>query len=718
MGGLAYVKMIYIGRSDSLASNVIDQLTKEGHSVTLLAKQSFQRGLGPKLRYKRYPMDPDSLGLEKVFSSIRPDVVIVAPAGCEATVWEYNKETNAYLANLLNVLNQAAMSGVSKMVLLSSGAVYGHKNSPATEEDGGASQEYKGILCAQGEALFEHFCDTHFMQPVVLRMGDLFGFALKEGKEDFVSRFARACQKEEPCPASPNRTLNPVYLPDAAQAVVRACGVTPAVIYNVGAKEPVSEHDAARLVEQACKKNGLVTALQQEAKGCGLVSRAISAQLEWTQFYSLVQVLSEGGVDLTPPKQQQAERKKLFGGSPWLQTLENVLLFFLSAGLTLLFRQHSVLSTIDLFFLYILCVSLLFGIRQSILSVLLSCLFLAGEAGFSVTAILMDAEVIVKIAQYIFVGMAVGYTVDQYRIQVREKETDYAYLENEYRELREINDENVKIKLEYEDRLLNYKTSLPQLYSVIRRISVLQKDKIFGAIVDVVKDIMETDTVSVYAKNAESPYIRLLVSSDPQAQEKSLNLSEYPEMRQTLEKGEVFIGSRWEEKQPALAAPILYEGQCIAVVVIRCMPFEGMNLYHVNLFRTLAGLITDVVISANEYERAAREKKYIGGTDILTKDEFARVLAIRMEEKQKGLADCCLLEVQIEGTLEQTGERLSSLLRITDSIGAFEEGNLRVLLANTSKREAAAVIGRLTDKGLHADVVSFAEDGREPGLTR
>ena len=70
-------------------------------------------------------------------------------------------------------------------------------------------------------------------------------------------------------------------------------------------------------------------------------------------------------------------------------------------------------------------------------------------------------------------------------------------MSNSYENLKEINDQNVLLKNEYEKRVLDAKTSLPKLYSIVQRINVLDSNRIFMEVLTVIKELINTETVAV-----------------------------------------------------------------------------------------------------------------------------------------------------------------------------------------------------------------------------
>ena len=120
------------------------------------------------------------------------------------------------------------------------------------------------------------------------------------------------------------------------------------------------------------------------------------------------------------------------------------------------------------------------------------------------------AQSVLTVVEFVFFGVAVSYTVDMLREEVRDTRRGYEMASNDFRELKAINAQNVVIKNEYEKRLLDSKESIPHLYSLIERLMVLSPDRIFLEILHVVAQLVETDTVAVYTVNPKSTYLRLV----------------------------------------------------------------------------------------------------------------------------------------------------------------------------------------------------------------
>lgn len=697
------MKIVYIGKCNLMLSKLVDRLVKEENDVYIISSQDFEKDVKPTLAYKLYTYQSDNVDIQKIFKSIHPDQVIFASEIYCDSVWKYSSQTNHYLSQLLNILNESVLNQVDKVIYLSSTEVYAPSDDKVSEESHIEPATYKGILCSQGEDMVLRFHELYKLDAVILRISSVYGCGVSEDNKDFVSDIVHCFTKTGVYKANTKKQLFPIHIKDAVEAVYRAKGSTPSQIYNVSGKEKLSDLQAATLLNHSLGDQYELSEESGAYYNYDADSSKIKKELEWAQLHSFSDTITKHEIVLEEQQKQAPKIKKVRKQHGISQTIENVLLFLFFVFLTMVCQKYSVLKTVDLFFIYIILMALLFGVKQSILSVVLSSGYFIFHLGINVATIvdvLVNIDSILRIAQYIFMGIVIGYSVDQYKTRIREKDLEYEYLENEYNEIKEINDDNIIIKQEYERRLLNSKTSLPKLYSIISQLGVLEPEKIFSAIVNVIKDVMDTNTVSVYVMNNKSNYARLVVSLNDESvfQGNSFNLNDFPKMKSTLFENEIYVGTQWDSNEPSLAAPVFHKGQCIAIIIINQMAFQSLTLYQIDLFRTLTVLITSSIVKANEYEEAIRANKYLENTNILREPEFKKLIDIKKEEQKQGLSHFKLLGINSKKSMLETYEAIQNLLRNTDFFGVDDKNQLFVLLGNTKQDDVQYVLKRLESK--------------------
>ena len=205
-----------------------------------------------------------------------------------------------------------------------------------------------------------------------------------------------------------------------------------------------------------------------------------------------------------------------------------------------------------------------------------------------------------------------------------------------------------------------------------------------------------------YQKNGD--YLRLLVSTGEKAAMggKSWNLKDTPEIARKLEENEIAVGDPWKD-EPAMAVPVFAGGKCIAVILVMELTMETRSLYYLNLMRMLASVASDAMERALLFSDLRGSDRFVPGTNVLNREEFARQLNIQKENREKGIAQYTLLTVQAENW-QEIAPAAERSIRSVDFLGENENGALCILLTNTTQAESAAVIRRLREQGIDLEI--------------
>lgn len=715
MGRGRNMKILFIGECDSFSAQFIDRHVKEGNSVSVIAQRDFKKINKPKLDYKWYDYRAENINVDRIFSNIKPQLVVFAGSLFGDEEWAYGEASNRYLGELLNVLNLSKKYSVDKFIFLSSTEVYKQQNIDMVTENGdyGAST-YKGILSTQGELLVSEISARETLNSLILRFSDLYGYKLEEDRKDFLTNFIHQFHSLDELHINKNLKLSPLHLSDAVEALYRCDGNTPSKIYNVSGSKNADAIELAIAIKKKLGASASLITEQGNKQTNQFDSKLIKTEMEWGEFKSFEESLAS--IQLTTPvvkEETVAKLEKVEKLDPvFLHLIENVVFFVVVASLSTLFRNHSILKNVDLMTLYIVSIALFFGIRQSILSIILTFAFYLYGLQFdfgNFIHIVLNADTFLKLAQYIFMGVVVGYTVDQFKTSLAQTNIEKEYLENEYEELKEINDANVMIKHQYEKRLISYKTSLPRLYAITNQLDSLDPEILFSSIIKVLVDVLETDTVSVYSYDYHNGYARLIGAKNEESvfMGKSFKLSDHQELEHKLLENDIFIGNQWADGSPAMAGPIYYKGNIIAIILIKSMAFESMNLYQVNLLRTLTALISSSFIRAYQYDDKVHNEKYLKNTEVLVASEFKRLIDLKQNDSDQGLAEYTLLKLIHTEAPESYYFRIENLFRSTDYFGIDGHNHIHVLLRNTGAQEVSFVEARLKAKDIHYEIVKL-----------
>ena len=706
------MKIVYIGTPDGMAKTIIERMSKEDNELFLIAEQDFARERKPALNYKYYHISENSVPSQNIFRSANPDVVIFAGAGFLHETWEMDEERKEYLGILSVCLENCFAVKVAKFIYLSSTDVYGDTSGEVTEESPLQPVTLKGMLHAEGEHMVEMYGHRSGMQTTILRCGAVYDYICDPEKGDILDDMTAIVHEMTEIDIAEQKYLQPVHVSDVADAISRVVLVEKPGVYNLCNSKVSRKSELMELLARRLYRDVTVS-VTDENKEINCSARKFREQFEWTDYRNLETQLKGDRLRyryfaLKDHKKNEETEKKNEVRKKVRRLCEHLVIFAGFVAVNYLIRDNSLFSLVDLMAIYVVLISVVYGIYHGALAVVLaSAVYLAGEniSLLEMGNIYSYVGSVLKIAVYTFIGVVVAYTTDMLRERIKELREDKETIENELEELKVINNDNVIIKNEYEKRLLNAKSSLPKLYSVISRISLLEPERIFMEVLRVVSEIMETNTVSVYWLSKNSTYSRLITSLNEESvfQEKSVDLSHYPGLLAAIEKGEVYRGNRWNA-EPALVAPVVYHNECVAMIVIQAVPFEKLSLYQINLLRTLSILVSEMVARAMEYEVLIREKRYVGGTDVLIAEEFEKKVRIALEKESQKLAKCCVLTVQSEKEIIELYRETARMFRNSDIMGLNKEGKLCVLLGNNSLSEGDGVIERLSQHGITAAI--------------
>lgn len=308
--------------------------------------------------------------------------------------------------------------------------------------------------------------------------------------------------------------------------------------------------------------------------------------------------------------------------------------------------------------------------------------------------------------QFVSLGLLVSYTTSVLKQDAWSLRLDLDMLKEEYEDLKAVNDENVLIKNEYEERLLTTKTGFPKLYDLISRLMVQEPDRILMETMQVISELVRTDTVAVYQGQAGSPWLRLVAALGDNSvmSGKSWNLSDFPRIYNAVARGELYQG-KVGSGEPAVVLPIVCRDIPRAVILLKTLPYECETLYHVNLLKTMSMLLRDAMEKALQYEELSRENRYVKGTDILNPEEFHKRILLAREKAKKHVAEFCVVELVYPGTLSEAAAAVSQTLRMTDCLGIDEDKKLFVLLNNTGSESLEYLQNRLLACGVEARLV-------------
>ena len=191
----------------------------------------------------------------------------------------------------------------------------------------------------------------------------------------------------------------------------------------------------------------------------------------------------------------------------------------------------------------------------------------------------------------------------------------------------------------------------------------------------------------------------------PKARElgNSIEYTKMEDMYRLLKEKRVYINRSMDPQYPLMADAIYAEDEMQLILMVWGIPWERMTLSQANMLIIIGYLIQNAVLRANRYLDALEQQRYLQGTKVLDAEAFESLVKAYLTARNKGLTECTVLEIDIEGkNLEKSGDELAGLMRQSDYIGKMSDGRLCALLSNTDSKDADYVIKRFAKTGYNS----------------
>ena len=440
-------------------------------------------------------------------------------------------------------------------------------------------------------------------------------------------------------------------------------------------------------------------------------------QTEWVPRHRWVSELDEiiAGAGEGQRKRSLGARlsgflRKLFGSAlPWVE------LIVLAVIAELLMRTSEYNATfrfLDYWLFYVILMGSIHGGPVGIAAGVIACIgysFSWFESGNDVYHLLYNKDNWLPLIMYIFGGGVFGYMHDRTAEKLAAMHQEMEQRDEEAKFIQSMYQQVDADRNALQEQVIRFRDSYGRIYAITQELDTLQPEQVFLSTLDVLEDVMQNQSVALYTCSQESSFARLVVHS--RAMEdlpKSMDLKEFPLLDNVYSRGEIFANSKLEPGYPAFCAPVMQDGNTIALIALWDVPFEQQTLYRQNLFSVVAGLVQSAMVRALHYFDSAQDM-YIENTHILTDKAFRSTLSVYSQMRKKRAAQYLLLAVQsVDGVLsiEEYDRRIGKATRRTDIAGRLKNGQMYVLLPQASLENMPQIERRFLASGLSCTVTS------------
>jgi len=725
------MKVLITGGYGFIGSHTAEYFHREGHDIHIIDNLSTGKNI-PTVKHKLYEMDVTSDKCEEVFASNLFDVVIhlAAHSDIESSVEEPYTNAEVNVLGVVNMLHLSKKFGVRKFVCASSTGVYGEQDEILVTEDSDCNPNSPyGISKLSAESYCKLFREKHGVETVCLRLSNVYGprQALNKSGDFVVQMIEQLAKGNNVALIESGKLYNLVYVSDVVDAIYKAVEFSKSSVLNISGSKVLKATHIEMLLKEFDPSLPKIEPMDIGKFGDDWKvdnSKAVT-ELNWVPLNNLktglYKTLMSFAQDMEERRQTQIQEQEKKENVIWkfikriVPYLENILVFSIVVFLYAFVQSNRVELTFDLRMAYILILGIHYGLKQSSIAVVLSCIhFVYGiyDAGRDFISLIYNVDTLVHFSMYIFVGALVGYAIDSMSFAVKDKTMEFDELKEKFDFLYELYSESKQVRLELQDQIISSEDSFLKIYNATSRLDTLKPDQIFNEAVRVVEDIMRSNEVSIYLVSGNQHYLRLIAKSRDHNLDlsKSIEISSLEGAVKAIESKDVYINKEFDAHVPMMMVPILINENPVAMVNIHDMQFKSMSLYKQNLLRTLGGLITSALGKAYKYEEARNNIKHVEGTSVLKAEYFYEELDSRLHGHSINETSFSVLKfAEKRWKEEEINDKVLNLIREYDVFGVNEDNQLMLILTNTALKEAEFVINRFKERGFDVDF-AFGED--------
>ena len=625
----------------------------------------------------------DSEALQQVFSVHHFDLL----------VYDLRQTLGRQSVSDLEQMLQLAAHHADRIVLLSGADVFNTKQTGVEETAQMQADNKEGMYLFRLETLALSW-KKQGLPITILRFPDIYGLGMG-WNDGFTARYLYMCAEKEKVPVyKTDERRELLSVRDAAYAVLQTYerGYTGDYLH-IAPVQSVTYNEFYEMIDSVAAGTISVDAQRQGSFAQALLSPSLAKQQIGWQARNRVskEDLAAMYQDITQTVnrknklRQKKRRKRRFAA--WKETLipyiENSVGAFVMLGVAKLQNGHTVNPVVpfDFNFLYISIMGLLYGRRHAFLAVFFSYIILLfsqfSDLGFGLISILYSPEELLHFLSYLVIGVLSGYVAEQSKFSAQAARWQHLHDLGQYRFLRRLFDENVKLKDKMYRQIVNTQDSMGRMYHIVSSLDSVEPENIYNKTALVTAKILDVSQVSIYVIGKNKAYLRQKVRIGDKTEEEphSLKIEDYPYLQQMMRDHKLFINRDLLKGIPDMAVPIIYEDQVIAVIQIYQMNFDKWSIYQLNLMAVTSRLVSAALARAYSWEEETMQRYYIPDTRILKEDKFIQIIEKLRERRQMQRGYSIMMaKVDLPGmTYKQIDQQIGTQIRTEDYIGILDK---------------------------------------------
>lgn len=264
----------------------------------------------------------------------------------------------------------------------------------------------------------------------------------------------------------------------------------------------------------------------------------------------------------------------------------------------------------------------------------------------------------------------------------------------------------LQMKMENRLQIDKYKDSLDTVYEIMDRLNRYTTEEMLFYSAQLLADLMHSKHVAIYAV-VNKTYARLFSSTSPEARKlgNSIKYAAIKDMYQELQEGKIYLNTNLADELPVMAGGVYADDKIQLLLMFWEMPYHNVTKTDANRLTVIITLIQNSLLRAKRRMVSFRKQNYLEGSSVLNEEAFTNLVKTFLEARDKGLAECTLLEINLGyEDYEPVSRKLACDIRQTDYMGIMDGRKLYILLTNTDTKNAEVVQKRLQKIGYRSMV--------------
>lgn len=686
------MKALIIGGYGFIGSYLSKRLYKEGYDLYIIDNLSSSRNVKLNVKHKLYNLNSNDDKCENIFlDNVFSLVIYLAPTSADTENIGLNK-----------ILQYSYKNNVAKFIYVSSKSLNKER------------EESKDINNQLVEEMCKLYNEKSFMSIFCIKTTMVYGPGQNlYDTKNYISNLLMGNNKHK---ENSDIYRNYIFISDLIDGIYKIINEGVDFIYNISSDSMYTDEEVKIIFENQVLNKDSKRVIDLGVKS-NYENKLMKEKLNWINKYSLVEGLRETynwtlkTKEYNKGKKEEIKEdkrdllkglKKIF--RILLPYIENLFLFILLYGMNTYITNKSISVSIDLTFIYIIVIAVLYGTSQSILATVLSSglkIYIMLSQGISIFSIIYDPDVFLNISSYVFIGILLGHVIDNknniisnHKDRLKRLSDKFDFINEKYNEVRDD-------KKHMENQIISGDDSLGKIYLITQKLNSLNNEKLFDEAISVVCEVMKNKEACIYLFTRNKKYLRLVSKSKevPENIKKSINVSEHPKLIEVVSTRAISINKDMDENIPTMISPIIINNEVIGIIGLYNMDFDSLTLYKHNIFKIVTNLITDALSRADKYEQAILKEKYIEDTRILTPKYFREVVKLKYKNYEED-KNHILLMVDREDYF-----KIINNIRTNDYIGINERNEMFIFLINIKFKEVDIVIKRFEEKGIKAKII-------------